>query len=95
MKTEYIALALAGVAVYLLTMAGKVNAGTTPTAGKTTPTPAAGRKGGVLEVLDSGKPYGNGWRYFDNGTAIGPDGSYYQNGAMIWTPATGGASSSW
>lgn len=41
----------------------------------------------VTEVLDgSGNQFGNGWRYFTDGTAIGPDGSYYQGGSLIWSP---------
>lgn len=35
----------------------------------------------------SGTPFGNGWRYYENGTAIDPQGNYYQNGKKIWGPA--------
>jgi hypothetical protein len=28
-----------------------------------------------------------GWTYYNNGIAIGPDGSYYKNGAKVWSPA--------
>lgn len=42
----------------------------------------------VTEVLNgSGGQFGNGWRYFTDGTAIDPQGNYYQNGALIWSPA--------
>ena len=41
----------------------------------------------VTEVLNSGAPYSNGWRYFTDGTAIDPQGNYYSNGALIWSPA--------
>lgn len=27
-----------------------------------------------------------GWQYFTDGTAIGPDGSYYQGGQKVWSP---------
>jgi hypothetical protein len=39
--------------------------------------------GGAQEIF-----YGtaNGWRYFTDGTAISPDGTYYKNGQMIWNP---------
>jgi hypothetical protein len=30
---------------------------------------------------------GWGWQYFNDGTAIGPDGSYYTNGQKVWSPA--------
>jgi hypothetical protein len=42
----------------------------------------------IQEILDgSGSSYSNGWRYFTDGTAIDPQGNYYQNGALIWSPA--------
>ena len=28
----------------------------------------------------------NGWSYYDNGTAISPDGSYYFEGQQVWSP---------
>lgn len=28
-----------------------------------------------------------GWQYYTDGTAISPDGSYYQNGVQIWNSA--------
>ena len=32
-----------------------------------------------------GQP-GFNWQYFTDGTAIGPDGSYYTNGQKVWSP---------
>lgn len=29
---------------------------------------------------------GYGWQYFTDGTAISPEGIYYQNGREIWRP---------
>lgn len=29
---------------------------------------------------------GFGWQYFTDGTAIGPDGSYYEKGQKVWSP---------
>ena len=29
---------------------------------------------------------GFAWQYYTDGTAIGPDGSYYQNGQKVWSP---------
>lgn len=40
--------------------------------------------GYVGEIFPDGDT--NGWRYFENGTAISPDGTYYQNGQMVWNP---------
>lgn len=31
-----------------------------------------------------GQP-GFGWQYFSDGTAIGPDGSYYSQGQKVWS----------
>ena len=40
------------------------------------------------EVLNpSGQQFDNGWRYFDDGTSIAPQGNYYQGGQIIWSPA--------
>lgn len=30
----------------------------------------------------------NGWKYFTDGTAIGPDGKYYYQGDLVYTPPT-------
>lgn len=39
------------------------------------------------EILNAqGLPFDNGWRYYSDGTSIGPDGSYYFGGQRIWTP---------
>lgn len=29
----------------------------------------------------------NGWKYYTDGTAIGPDGRYYYQGAEVYNPA--------
>lgn len=34
---------------------------------------------------------GAGWQYFTDGTAISPDGAYYQDGDLIWSPTGGTA----
>jgi len=36
---------------------------------------------------------GYGWKYYDNGVVISPEGEYYQNGERIWSPFEGGAAS--
>ncbi len=77
-QTELIALGLAGIAVYLI-VKGK---GSTTTQKGTT-----GALGGFVgEIFDAaGSAFGNGWRYFDNGTAIDPNGNYYFNGQPVWS----------
>lgn len=33
----------------------------------------------------------DGWSYYDNGTAISPDGSYYFAGEKVWAPSPAAA----
>lgn len=75
MKTEeLIALALAGIAVFLIVKSGK--AATWVSDWKA-----------AKEVLNNGQRYDNGWRYFNDGTSIDPQGNYYQGGQIIWSPS--------
>lgn len=75
-QTEMIALGLAAVAVYLIVNTNKKTA----------------TSGGVRSIADTvseifsvtGKAFDNGWRYFSDGTAIDPQGNYYQGGQLIW-----------
>ncbi len=39
---------------------------------------------GAREIRTAGAR--DGWRYFDDGTAIGPDGIYYKNGVQVYDP---------
>lgn len=43
----------------------------------------------VTEIVNSSVPGANGygWRYFSDGTVIDPNGNYYSNGTMIWSPS--------
>ncbi|RFP36161.1 hypothetical protein D0T21_06925 [Duganella sp. BJB476] len=66
----YMLVALALAGVYLLMKPKGANASTT--------TP------GAKEINVNGDA--NGWRYFDDGTAIDPYGTYYKNGVQIWNP---------
>ena len=75
---ELIVLGLAGVAVYMIwkSQTAKGGTGTARTVDNF-----------VDEIFSSaGLPFNNGWRYFENGVAIGPDGTYYQNGVVAWKP---------
>ncbi|MBC3878773.1 hypothetical protein H8K38_13245 [Undibacterium sp. FT79W] len=36
----------------------------------------------VGEIVTNGEQ--NGWRYFDNGTAIAPNGDYYFQGTLVY-----------
>lgn len=39
------------------------------------------------EVFDAnGKRFSNGWRYFSDGTTIDPQGRYYYQGQLTWSP---------
>lgn len=73
-----IVLGLAGVAVWLILQSQK------PKAGKTVASGAMRTE----EIFDQwGAKFGNGWRYFTDGTAIDPQGRYWKDGQIIWTPA--------
>lgn len=42
----------------------------------------------VKEIFNNdvpGQP-GYGWKYYTDGTAIGPDGSYYKDNQKVWSP---------
>lgn len=45
----------------------------------------------VTEINNNSVPgaTGYGWRYFSDGTVIDPQGNYYVNGSMIWSPSSG------
>lgn len=76
-KTEILALGLAGLAVYMIWRSQTTRVNKPADTGK----PASW----VDEIFDAGgKAFGNGWRYFENGTAIDPSGNYYLNGQMVW-----------
>ncbi len=81
MKTEEVlVLALAGVAALLIVRSVKVGAGATES-------PGAKPAGWVSEIFDGdGSSFSNGWRYFNDGTAIDPSGCYYSGGALVWCP---------
>ncbi len=89
MDNNMIVLGLAAVAVYLITQSKKTPAKTA--------TGVTGTATGTVEIFDSmngGKAWGNGWRYFSDGTAIDPQGNYYQGGQLIWSNPSA-SSSKW
>jgi hypothetical protein len=51
--------------------------------------------GGVKEISNTSLPgqEGYGWKYYDNGTVIDPQGRYYFDGQMVYDPAVGDVSS--
>lgn len=88
-QTELIVLALAGLAVYMIT---KNKAGAA--------TGGNGALGTVAsftnEIFDSaGKAFSNGWRYFTDGTSIDPQGNYYSGGQLVYTAYGSGTTGSW
>lgn len=40
----------------------------------------------ISNTAQPGDP-GYGWQYYSNGTAIDPQGNYYQNGEFVWSPS--------
>lgn len=45
----------------------------------------------VTEITNTALPgqNGYGWRYFSDGTVIDPQGNYYVNGSIVWSPSAG------
>ncbi len=79
-QTEMIALALAGIAVYMIVKAKPKTAGTS----------TGSASNFVKEIFGAdGKAFDNGWRYYDNGTAIDPNGDYYYQGQKVWSAGQG------
>lgn len=74
LKTDYLVLGLAGLAVWFI-LKGKAAGGAGNTAG------------GSAAWVSKAAPDYMGWQYFTDGTAIGPDGSYYHNGVKVWSRA--------
>ena len=75
-NSEWAVLGLAGLAVWMIVRGRPATArpNMSPTSRATEITaPGGGR-------------YANGWRYFSDGTSIGPDGAYYLNGVLVWRP---------
>ncbi|MRR51282.1 MAG: hypothetical protein EG825_10265 [Rhodocyclaceae bacterium] len=53
------------------------------------------RAGGVKGAAQTGTGTSfirewQGWRYYTDGTVIGPDGTYYKDGNPIWWPTMAG-----
>ena len=46
--------------------------------------PAANDADYVEEIFNGVAGWANGWRYFENGTAIDPLGNYYHNGQLVY-----------
>lgn len=76
-QTDFITVALAGVAVWLIWQSKQA---------KSTIKPTTSGTGFAVEILDpAGGQFANGWRYFSDGTTIDPAGNYYQGGQRIYT----------
>lgn len=90
-KPEMIVLALAGLAVYMIVTSKKAGATSTSTPGT-----RAAVDNFVDEIFSAkGTPFENGWRYYENGVAIDPQGNYYQDGKKVWSAPSAGASGGW
>lgn len=79
---DLIVLGLAGLAVYMIwrTQSQRSAAGVSPSA------PLKSTVDNFVDEIFSaaGTPFDNGWRYFENGVAIDPQGGYYQNGVLVY-----------
>lgn len=83
MNQNAIVLGLAAVAVYFITQSKKKPVGL---AGLTSTSKATAE---IFDTTNGGSRFANGWRYFSDGTAIDPNGDYYQGGQLIWQNPTG------
>lgn len=89
-QTEMIVLALAGLAVWMIVQSKNKSAGATGTGTRSTV------DNFVDEIFNAkGTPFENGWRYYENGVAIDPQGNYYQDGKKVWSAPSAGASGGW
>ena len=96
-QADMIVLGLAGAAVFLIFQAQRKGAGFA-TSGDLVGNMGKKAQSFVDEIFDAaGKAFDNGWRYFENGTAISPEGDYYLNGQMVYqsAPKLAGASGTW
>lgn len=90
MKTsDLLAVAAAGLLVYIAWKAfGSKASGviTTATGARVSRSTAAANY--ATEVANAALPGdpGWGWKYYTDGTAISPDGTYYLNGSPVWSP---------
>lgn len=76
-QSEIIVLGLAGLAVYMIYRSQQTRV--------IKPTDTGKPRDWVDEIFDmGGGGFTNGWRYFENGTAIDPSGNYYFNGQMVY-----------
>lgn len=83
-QTEIIVLGLAGLAVYLIWKSQQ----TRVIAPRDTGKPA----NFVDQIFDiGGGAFSNGWKYYENGTAIDPKGNYYFDGALVYQAPGSGA----
>lgn len=88
MKTDTLAiLAAAGLGLFLVAKMtrpkGTANTAQTLNAGGNVAMPST-----IRELFNDDTPgqAGYAWRYFSDGTSIGPDGSYYQGSTKVWSP---------
>lgn len=94
MKTDtLIILAAAGFGLYAIAnMVKPAGAGVRPPSGSGT-AGALNNYGNapVTEINNTALPGQNGWgwTYYSDGTAIDPQGRYYFQGQLVWTPGAG------
>lgn len=87
-----IIIAAAGIGLYAIAKMIKPSGGVRPPTGSGT-AGALNNYGNapVTQISNSALPgqHGWAWTYYSDGTAISPDGQYYLNGQLVWSPAAG------
>jgi hypothetical protein len=86
--SDLIVLGLAGVAVWFMFQSRKtgLTASGTRTGSGTQGSAGVSASTWVDEIFGAdGMPFDNGWRYYENGTAIDPQGNYYFGGQKVYS----------
>lgn len=91
-KDTIIIIAAAGLGLYMISKMIKPGANIRPPTGSGTAS-SLNNNGAppVVEVNNTALPGqpGWGWTYYTDGTAISPQGQYYLNGQLVYTPGGG------
>ncbi|CAN7305580.1 hypothetical protein [Acidovorax delafieldii] len=93
-KDTLIIVGAAAVGLYLISQMIKPGGGVVmrpPSGGGTASTLNNNGNVPVTEINNTALPgqQGYGWSYYSDGTAISPDGKYYLNGNLVWSPGAG------
>lgn len=84
MKADYIVLGLAGLAVWFIVKGQGTGQSAFNLAANQMAAGLANASNDPAKLIQSYQ----GWQYFTDGTSISPEGSYFHNGVLVWSPAS-------